>query len=317
MAKKTFDDYEKNIKQLHASIEEYPEVDKLKATLKHRLGKWFGLLDITIFVASNEQTPWSSEELGHKTRPMLLKSECGMQQVGDYMIFVDGHGKSLPDSFSSLLIERKGCTYESDARGGLKMVGCDLYSTLLNKTKHTRFVEETKRFKESGQFDIMVVIAECSYNEYLNFKPPCVWKRDKKGKPIQKVHNNGQHFGASKESRIAVVSSLYADHGISVLFAGSRKNAIEAYKSMIRLNVMSNYERWIDCEPDSIERPPCKYNYHDPLHEDLCIFEVTLDDLLVADSQLTPKAQDYRDELMIGVRRMADKIAEYERVYDY
>lgn len=305
MAKKKLADYENDIKQLHASIEEYPEVDKLKKTLNHRLGKWFELLDVTIFVASNEQTEWTAEELGHKTRPMLTKHEAGMQQVGDYQIFVDGHGKSLPDSFSSLLVERKGSTYERDARGGLNMIGCDLYSTAMNKSNRERFYREIDRFPVDDRFDRMVVICECTYEQFLRFVPKFTGKKF-----------NKNHVGASVASRVATINSL-EERGISVRFMGSRKRAIEAYQSMIRLNVVSNYERWIDCEPDSIERPPCAYNYHDPLHEDLCIFEVTLTDLLVADSQLTPKAQEYRDELMIGVRRMADKVAGYERVYDY
>lgn len=57
--------------------------------------------------------------------------------------------------------------------------------------------------------------------------------------------------------------------------------------------------------------PSCEYNYHDDDHEDLCIFECTLDSLLEPDIKLTPKAQEYRDQLIIGVIRMAKKVASF------
>ena len=63
------------------------------------------------------------------------------------------------------------------------------------------------------------------------------------------------------------------------------------------------------------KRPPCEYNYHDDDHEDLCIFECTLDGLLEPDAKLTGKAQQDRDELIIGVERMMDKVTYYRRMY--
>ena len=61
--------------------------------------------------------------------------------------------------------------------------------------------------------------------------------------------------------------------------------------------------------------PPCEYNYHDDDHEDLCIFESTLDRLLEPDNQLTEKAQQYRDKLIEGVDRMIDKVNHYRGFY--
>ena len=60
--------------------------------------------------------------------------------------------------------------------------------------------------------------------------------------------------------------------------------------------------------------PPCEYNYHDDDNEDLCIFESTLDSMLEPDIQLTEKAQQYRDELIIGVERMMDKVNNYREI---
>ena len=66
---------------------------------------------------------------------------------------------------------------------------------------------------------------------------------------------------------------------------------------------------------DENEIPPCKYNYHDDDHEDLCVFECTLDSLLEQDTLLTEKAQQYRDELIIGVERMMGKVNNYRGFY--
>lgn len=55
----------------------------------------------------------------------------------------------------------------------------------------------------------------------------------------------------------------------------------------------------------------CKYNYHDPVHPEVCHFECMLDANLEFDDNLTPKAQEYRDQLIIGVIRMAKKVASF------
>ena len=233
MSKKTIEEYEEEIKQLHNAVIEYPEMDKIKTTLKHRLGKWTELSDIIITVAENEQTPWTEKELGLKTRPMHLKSESGRQQVGDYAIFLERDGLSVLECFSSLLVERKGCTYTEDARGGLTLVGCDLYSTLMKKSNRERFVREIERFHADPRFDRMVVIVECTYEEFLRFTPKFNGKKF-----------NWNHRGASVASRVASINSL-EERGVSVRFMGTRKRAIEVYVNMVRLNVMANYERWI------------------------------------------------------------------------
>ena len=59
-------------------------------------------------------------------------------------------------------------------------------------------------------------------------------------------------------------------------------------------------------------RPPCKYNYHDDTHEEVCFFEVMVDTYLVPDVELTIDAQKYRNELIEGIERMGAKLAEYK-----
>ena len=238
-------DRESAIATLHNEIKthdgfECAAVDVLRNKLKRQLSAWYEIIrgDITICVAQNEQTPWEESELKFPTRPMFKKSEHGFQQVGDYQIVINRMG-ALKDSFSSLLIERKGCTFsEEEMRGVPVMVGCDLYSTLLNKTGHERFTREIERFKADIRFDRMVVICECSYDQFLRFKPPFNGKK-----------YNLRNYGATVESRIGVVNSLFVDHGVQVLFAGTRKRAIAAYRNAIRQAVMRDYARFIaGCE---------------------------------------------------------------------
>lgn len=234
---KTKADYEAEIKTLHNTIKEYgdiPEVKKLKASLDRKLGKWFELLDVCIIVANNEQLPFSEKELGFKTHPMFLKSDVGFQQVGDYQIIVDGTGKALKDCFSSFVMERKGCTFERDKRGGLTMVGCDLYSTMLNNEGRNRFYKEISRFHADSRFSRMDVYVECTFEQFLHFTPKFNGKKF-----------NRNHAGASIASRVATINGLF-ERGVSVRFLGSRKRAIEAYRSAVRLNVMRCYERFID-----------------------------------------------------------------------
>ena len=251
---KTREQYEAEIKKLHHTIKEYGdilEVEKIKATLNRKLGKWFELLDIYIVVANNEQQPYTAEELGLKTHPMFLKSGVGFQQVGDYQIFVDGFGKPINDSFSSLLVERKGCTYERDEKSGdLSMVGCDIYQTLMNKSGRERFYREISRFKADKRFDRMDVYVECTFEEFLHFTPKFNGKKF-----------NKNHRGATIASRVATINGLF-ERGVSVRFLGSRKRAIEAYRSAVRLNVIGCYERFIDVKEEQWDETEEDVWYH-------------------------------------------------------
>lgn len=49
--------------------------------------------------------PATTEELGYQIRPMLLKKDCGIQQVGDYQAYYSGPGIA---GWVGLLVERKG-----------------------------------------------------------------------------------------------------------------------------------------------------------------------------------------------------------------
>ena len=62
------------------------------------------------------------------------------------------------------------------------------------------------------------------------------------------------------------------------------------------------------------KRPACEYNYHDPVHPDVCHFECMLDVYLEPDCRLTLDAQEYRDAMIIGVERMVRKVEDYRKL---
>ena len=221
MAKKTASGYAAEIRQLYPTTTEAEQL-----TLNRKISSFVKLLDITIFQAQNEQLPWSEEDLGYTVRPMLLKSKCGDDQVGDYQAY---YSSPVCSGWVGILVERKG---------GKK--GCeDLYSTLINSENCSRFYREIDRFQEDERFTQMVIIAECSFEQFLLYRPPFI------GKTFNK-----DHLGASVAARRGKIASLYA-RGVPVIFAGTRYNAIEVYKALIRQWLIKNYVSilGLDVEP--------------------------------------------------------------------
>lgn len=225
--KKTIQSYIDEIRELHEALKEYPDNETIQSKLNTRVGSWAKLVNITIFAASNEQLPWKQEDLGYPVRPMLLKEKSGIQQVGDYQAYYRGPGFA---GWVGILAERKGG----------KGKGCeDLYSTLMGAENCARFYREIDRFREDPRFSQMVVIAECTLNDFLLYSPAFTGKK-----------RNFDHIGANVEARRGKIASLYT-RGVPVLFAGTRKNAIELYKSLIRQWIRQNYSSILklDVEP--------------------------------------------------------------------
>jgi len=228
MTKKTADDYAFEIKMLHYNIAAlpayHPDVEALENTLSGKLKKWADLVNIVVFAASNEQEPFTEEELGLPIRPMHLKSDSGFRQVADYLFQVNG-------TWGSLAIERKGVTREN----GL-MIGCDIYSSLFNKSNRERFKKEYLRFQADSRLDMFKVLCECSYGEFLSFTPPFNGKK-----------RNVNHIGASVNSRVGSVAH-FEDEGCHFIWAGNRERAVELYRSMIRHWVIRNYKQILKIE---------------------------------------------------------------------
>lgn len=213
---KSRQDYEQEIHELHHVIKEYddPEVvAKLKNRLRGQLNAWYDHLDITVFVANNEQLPWSAEELGMKTRPMILKKQTGFDQVGDYIFFVNTGMRSFDKCFGGLVVERKTCA--------------DLYGTLMNRDHRERLYREIERFQDNPRFNQFRIFTECDILDFLNYRPP-----------------NAPDNNPLLDEKIGAIASLSA-RGAPIFFCGSRPAAAKIYKSMVKQWVIKHYDRVI------------------------------------------------------------------------
>ena len=213
---KSVDDYAATILQLHVELQrlppQHPDYEKTDDKLSRQLTAWSKKLNITVSVASNEQTPWQSEEIGHPCIPMATKQASGTPQTGDYVAYLDDY-----DRFAGILVERKGTTRENG-----RMTGCDLYSTFSKKDNRRRFEAEFKRYQKDPRFNLFVLIAECSYLEYLSFKPKFNGK-----------NYNKTNYGMNVAARRATIAKLIS-MGIDVHFAGTRQAAVELYSDIVR-----------------------------------------------------------------------------------
>jgi len=217
--KKTSSQYEDDIKQLYLEVKADPTNKEKQKALKNRVETWEKTLKKTIIRANNETNPWEESNLKMPIRKMPTKQESGDYQTADYICYYEG-GRVA--GYCGVLVERKG---GDKKKGGPQ----DLYGTLLNAEHCARFYREIERFQEDDRFSKMVVIAECTFGQYLLYVPPFIGKT-----------RNVNHVGASVESRRGKIASLYA-RGVPVIFADTRYNAIEIYKALIRQWIIKNY----------------------------------------------------------------------------
>jgi len=228
--KKTIDDYAANILQLHVELQQLPEYhpdhDKKQDQLSRQLTSWVNKLNITVQVANNEQTPWQADEIGYPCIPMATKQASGTPQTGDYIAYLDDY-----DTFAGVMVERKGTTRKNG-----RMTGCDLYQTFSKSDNRSRFYREIQRFKDDPRFDIMVLIAECSYGEYLSFKPAFNGK-----------NYNNTNFGMNVAARRATIAKLDVN-GCPVKFMGTRKHAVEYYHDLVLQWCRASYVRILNIE---------------------------------------------------------------------
>ena len=224
---KSVDDYAASILQHHVELqhlpEYHPDYEPTDARLSRQLTAWVKKLDFNVRVAQNEQQPWIDEELGLVTIPMEKKAASGYNQTGDYIFEILNDDQSITPG--GLCVERKGSTRENG-----RMVGCDLYSTFSKKDNRRRFEAEFKRFQKDPRFNLFVLIAECSYLEYLSFKPA-----------FNGRNYNKTNFGMNVAARRATIAKLIS-MGIYVHFAGTRRAAVELYSDLVRQWCRVNYK---------------------------------------------------------------------------
>lgn len=227
---KSIDDYAATILQISVELSQlptyHPDYDKKNDQLSRQLSAWVGKLSITIHAASNEQTPWTAEEIGYPIVPMMTIKKGGARQVGDYIAYLDDY-----DMFCGLCVERKGVT-----RTNGRMFGCDLYSSFSKEDNRCRFYAEIERYHQDSRFDTMILIAECSRGEYISFKPAF------NGRQYNKCN-----YGMNVESRRATLAKLEM-MGVHVDFAGTRYEAIEHYKNLITQWCRTHYKKILNIE---------------------------------------------------------------------
>ena len=223
---KSIHDYELEIKELYQILQDYPDNISLQEKLSRRLTAWSKKLNITISVASNEQTPWLESEIGYPVIPMQTKQESGYSQKGDYIFYLDDY-----DMFGGLVVERKGVKRENG-----RLISSDLYSSFAKKDNRRRFEAEFKRYQKDPRFNLFVLIAECSYLEYLSFKPKFNGK-----------NYNKTNYGMNVAARRATIAKLISI-GIDVHFAGTRQAAVELYHDLVLQWCRTHYKQVLNID---------------------------------------------------------------------
>lgn len=148
---KTIHEYEAEIKKLHG-LDDTPKVHK---KLKNQLRKWASMVNVVVRVASNEQNPWTTNEIGLQVLPMELKSISGFNQVGDYIFEIF---REREDTITgNLVVERK--------------TKSDLYGTLMNSRQRERFYNELSRYEKDPRFTKMIIMAECTLDDFIDYIP--------------------------------------------------------------------------------------------------------------------------------------------------
>ena len=166
-------------------------------------GKWAERVPLNFFVASNEQKPYTVEDLGYETHPMPLKKESGVQQTGDYHCY-------LPDynTHTGLVWERKELS--------------DFYNTIVHG--RDRFFRECQRAVDNPSIDYMMIGIEGTSEKFMKLRPA-----------------GGK--GAHPSARAAMVESLPARFGYNVIpkWYGGRKYAAKGLIKQNQLWIKYNF----------------------------------------------------------------------------
>ena len=202
-----------------------PTRKQVESMLYTRKNEWIKHLDIEVFVANNEQKPWSADEIGLPTTPMpKLKElhEMGIESVGqacDYAVRVDG-------TLLRFGVERKSIN--------------DFYSTLMGRhadgtMQRARLYREFDRAKV--MFDSVFIFVEGTEKEFLVYKPI---RTKMKKESWDDFNKRNKSPGASVESRLATVRGIQA-RGVHVVYHPTRADAAKGLRDMVRGWLLVHY----------------------------------------------------------------------------
>ena len=231
MTRKTIADYESEIKDLHHKLQHRREImtpveiESTEKKLSYRINKWAAMLEVTIQVANNEGTPWTSSMIGYPTEPMPLKTATGFRQVADYVATVQ---TSDGNRYIDLLVERKATE--------------DLYGTLIDEDNRARFYREIERFRADPRFSQMIIMVEGTLSDFIMCQPAF-----KGSKFDYKRRYDTKKNGSINEKKITVLSDLFV-MGVSVLFCDNATLAAQMYGRLIRESIRKHYWKLLGLE---------------------------------------------------------------------
>ena len=216
---KSRSDYEFEIRALRDAIRDDPHnQEEYHAKLYKLVPNWMETLPVTVFVANNEQTPWDVESIGFSYCPMPTKSVTCPHQVGDYQYWIDVPGVDAMSTFGPLLVERKSLS--------------DFYGTMFGGRE--RFYKEVDRYNRDARFNQMLVVIEADISDWYSFRP----------KVSRSYDETSRTRSVTLEDKRVCLASLLA-RGVMPVFAGNRDHAVKLYRSLVRQNIIKNWDRWI------------------------------------------------------------------------
>jgi hypothetical protein len=233
--RKTAIEYGQEIKDLHYLLLDRqrrglaPNENSLKQErqLHDRLTKWSERTEVVVFIANNEQRPWTKAQMQYTTSqdtitvataPMPTKDKSGYDQVGDYNFF-------LPEykAWGAIVGERKSRE--------------DLYQTLFSRDEdgnwqRERFSREQKRFEVDDRFKIFQIYVEADLYDFLTYIP--------RFDPDTKKYNHDREQPVNTTQKRSALASLQAK-GYHVVWGGSPDAAAKLYAHTIRQWIRQNY----------------------------------------------------------------------------
>ena len=162
---------------------------------------------IKVFVASNEQRPYTRSELGMATAPYPTKAVSGVQQCGDYYAEKDGH--VIP-----IVFERKSLM--------------DAYGSFVIEKNRARLYMEIERYHLDDRFSRFVIVIEATHQQYKSFFPWAVTKWHQQNGDLPRF------FATVRKKKETVLTHL-RERGAEICFAGDRGRAARYIASEVQI----------------------------------------------------------------------------------
>lgn len=207
-------------------VKEDPNNSNARNNLRDNLNSWYeNDVQVVVQVANNEQIPWTLAEIGLPLEPMLTKLRSGYDQVGDYNFTVIYKDRATT---GGIVGERKSFS--------------DLLGTLSDHEHYINLMQEVERFNSDDRFSIFKIYAECSKNDFMNWKPSNVVHNVKRLQNedyvIKDPEKRLKDWQAVMRGKLAVLQA----RGATISWEGSRREAALQFNNDVRHWCLKNYE---------------------------------------------------------------------------